>query len=487
MIYKRYLTILFFCIILILLFKTTLLASEDLSTELQLLPSTQNVYPGEKFTVNITVKPAQPIRGIELKISFNPLLIYAEKVEEGALFKDYTTIFNNGTIDNKNGTITKIYSVIIGSGNTTKNGIFATLSFTAKQKTGRSAIHIFDVRVTNETELVPIVVYDSNVDVGDIDQSENQAPNPPEKPFGSIYGFINTTYHYSSLTYDADNDELYYLFNWGDNTNSGWIGPYPSGGTASSSKTWNTSGTYNIKAKAKDEHGNESNWSLPLIVTITNQDTGSDDQEENMPPVAQFTYHPTSPITKDTIQFTDHSTDLDGTITQRHWDFGDNTNATAQNPNHKYTNKGVYNVTLTIWDDNGATNTTTQHVIVANTPPIAKFTYTPTSPLPSETIQFIDQSIDKDGDISKWLWDFGDNTTSTLQHPTHQYTTNRTYIVTLTVWDDNESTNITYQQITISNIIPETTKSSETPGLDLITFLIAIAISSIILKRKKIN
>jgi len=320
MIYKRCLTILFFCIILILLFKTTLLASEDLSTEIQLLPSTQNVSPGENFTVNITVTQSQPIRGIELKISFNPLLIYAEKVEEGALFKDYTTIFNNGTIDNKNGTITKIYSVIIGSGNTTKNGIFATLSFTAKQKTGTSTIHIFDVRVTNETDLVPIVVYDSSVDVGDTDQSENQAPNPPEKPFGSIYGFINTTYHYSSFTYDPDNDELYYLFNWGDNTNSGWIGPHPSGGTASSSKTWNTPGTYTIKAKAKDEHGNESNWSLPLTVTITNQDTGSDDQGENMPPVAQFAYLPIMVTTQDTLQFTDHSTDLNGTIASWYWD-----------------------------------------------------------------------------------------------------------------------------------------------------------------------
>jgi hypothetical protein len=59
------------------------------------------------------------------------------------------------------------------------------------------------------------------------------------------------------------------IFNWGDGTLSGWVGPLNSGATATAKKTWTTIGTYKIKVIAKDSHGKYSVWSDPLTVQIT--------------------------------------------------------------------------------------------------------------------------------------------------------------------------------------------------------------------------
>ncbi|CAB3287915.1 protein of unknown function [Methanocaldococcus lauensis] len=81
--------------------------------------------------------------------------------------------------------------------------------------------------------------------------------------------------------------------------------------------------------------------------------------------------------------------------------------------------------------------------------PIASFNYTPRNPTTSDTIQFIDLSYDPDGNITSWLWDFGDNTTSNEQNPTHRYTKAGTYTVTLTVTDNDGFTNSTSIKIVV--------------------------------------
>jgi hypothetical protein len=68
-------------------------------------------------------------------------------------------------------------------------------------------------------------------------------------------------------TTDPDGDDVYYWIDWGDNTNSDWIGSYASGETITMSHTWSKKGTYNIKVKAKDVYGAESDWTT-LQVTM---------------------------------------------------------------------------------------------------------------------------------------------------------------------------------------------------------------------------
>jgi hypothetical protein len=96
----------------------------------------------------------------------------------------------------------------------------------------------------------------------------NLPPNTPNKPSGTNSGKIKKTYTYSTSTTDPDGDQVYYLWDWGDGSQSSWLGPYNSGATVNASHTWTVKGSYSIKVKAKDTHGAESNWSDPLPITM---------------------------------------------------------------------------------------------------------------------------------------------------------------------------------------------------------------------------
>jgi len=61
--------------------------------------------------------------------------------------------------------------------------------------------------------------------------------------------------------------------------------------------------------------------------------------------------------------------------------------------------------------------------------PVADFSATPTTINEGETVYFTDLST---GTPTSWLWDFGDTQTSTIQNPSHAYSTAGTYDVTLT-------------------------------------------------------
>ncbi len=80
----------------------------------------------------------------------------------------------------------------------------------------------------------------------------------------------------------------------------------------------------------------------------------------NINPVAAFTVSTTLLM----ADFTDGSSDADGSIVSWAWDFGDGNSSTAQNPSNTYAASGTYTVMLTVTDDMGATGSTSQSVTV---------------------------------------------------------------------------------------------------------------------------
>ncbi len=96
----------------------------------------------------------------------------------------------------------------------------------------------------------------------------NHEPMKPNQPSGQIHGKIGQEYLYKTNTTDPDGDRVYYLWDWGDGNNSGWLGPNNSGTIYEAKHTWNVKDSYNVKVKAKDTFGAESPWSDPLPITM---------------------------------------------------------------------------------------------------------------------------------------------------------------------------------------------------------------------------
>lgn len=225
-----------------------------------------------------------------------------------------------------------------------------------------------------------------------------------------------------------------------------------------------TSHTYNLKGTQ----------TCRLIVTdsigVTSEDTCLV-KVLNRKPIAEFTFSPSDPTIQDEVNITDNSSDPDGTITSWFWDFGDGTNSTAKNPSHRFSQKGEWQITLTVTDNDGAKKSITQTVTVVNLPPAAAFNCT-TNPQTDMDIEFTDNSVDPENRSLSWFWDFGDGNTSELQAPTHKFATEGDYNVTLTVTDD-ENTTDTYTMTVPVTKQPQT--SGSTPLWMIAVVVIVIA------------
>ena len=99
-----------------------------------------------------------------------------------------------------------------------------------------------------------------------------------------------------------------------------------------------------------------------LVLTDLEHDRAAD-HAERFVVVAAFT-PPPNPIAGQPAAFTDTSSDADGVVVSRSWDFGDGNTSTQRNPSHTYAQAGEYTVRLTVRDDDGATATTTRTVRV---------------------------------------------------------------------------------------------------------------------------
>ena len=97
------------------------------------------------------------------------------------------------------------------------------------------------------------------------------------------------------------------------------------------------------------------------IETDLNQCTGGG-TPSNVAPTADFSYTASGL----SVNFTDGSSDSDGSVVAWSWDFGDGNGSSAQNPSHPYAASGTYSVSLTGTDDDGDTDTFSQDVTVTD-------------------------------------------------------------------------------------------------------------------------
>jgi len=252
-------------------------------------------------------------------------------------------------------------------------------------------------------------------------------------------------YFNASTSYDPDGTIVSYFWDFGDGTNA-------TGETTN--HAYVDDGTYMVTLTVTDNDGATTSTNATKTVL-------------NRPPVATFTESADTVNTNEVILFNaSDSYDPDGSIVSHFWDFGDGSNATGILVNHSYADNGIYTVTLTVTDDDGATDTATATKTVLNRPPVAVFTESAETAYVGETITFnASDSYDPDGYIATFFWDFGDGTNTTGIIVQHAYSTNGTYIVTLTVTDNDGASNSTSSAKTILRNEPPValfTESAET-------------------------
>lgn len=129
-------------------------------SEIQVMPSFNNVTFGQDLTMNVTIDPkGTGIAGAQLNIAVNRSILRINNIIEGDLFKQggANTIFNSGAIDNSKGTVANIYVAIIGQTNVTTKGTFITINATAIGSSGSSGFDLTNIMVTDQ--LGSAVVY----------------------------------------------------------------------------------------------------------------------------------------------------------------------------------------------------------------------------------------------------------------------------------------------------------------------------------------
>lgn len=229
------------------------------------------------------------------------------------------------------------------------------------------------------------------------------------------------------------------------NNPTSWSWTFGDGGTSTDqnpSYEYTTAGTYDVSLIATNADGSDTETKTGFI-TVTDQPPP--------PPQAGFSADPTSGNAPLTVQFTDNSTDA----ATWSWDFGDGNSSTLQNPSNTYNNPGTYNVSLTVTNESGNDTHTEPDYITVFTPgqpPVAAFSMTPTIayvPVTSQVlVSFTNEST---GQIDSLLWNFGDGAVSTVQDPSHLYTSADSFRVTLYVENadgNNTATHTVYICVT---------------------------------------
>ena len=184
-------------------------------------------------------------------------------------------------------------------------------------------------------------------------------PNTPSIPSGPTSLLTGSTGTYSTTANDPDWDDVQYRFYWGEGTFSSWTSLVNSGQSASKSNYWDGSGTYVVKAQARDENGMISGWSNGLSVVVS----GSENNNPNAPSIPAG---PSNLNTGQTGTYTTSGTDPDNDQVQYRFDWDDGqistwTNlvpsGTTANKDHQWTTPGTYQIKAQTRDEHLATST----------------------------------------------------------------------------------------------------------------------------------
>jgi PKD repeat protein len=168
-------------------------------------------------------------------------------------------------------------------------------------------------------------------------------------------------------------------------------------------------------------------------------------------PQADFTMDPESGYPPLVVTFDGHASSPND-IAAYEWDFGGGDTDVGPVVSRTFREKGIYPVTLEITDSTGQGATRTKSVTALNRAPVARFTTSVAIASVNQPVRFdASTSVDPDGEIVYYLWDFGDGEIGEGVTIDHDYATGdgRRFVITLTVLDEDEATHSVSREIQV--------------------------------------
>ena len=248
---------------------------------------------------------------------------------------------------------------------------------------------------------------------------------------------MNSGYEDQAIQFDASNsldtpsDIISFHWDFGDGTQSSYVTP---------THAYQNEGEYEVKLTVMDMFGGES--TTTIYITVTNIEpwiieanvTGMQNPEKTL----YFT------VTAD-------DTSMDIPSLQYIWDFGDGTFGYEQNITHIFQKAGLFNVTITLTDNNGASDST--EIPITITDPEITTSVSTTSIFQDEKV-FFDANHELDDGSFVYTWYFGDGTTVDWNETSHTYEKSGIFSPYLIIDNRIENVTIFLEEIVVNNVIP---------------------------------
>ncbi len=204
-----------------------------------------------------------------------------------------------------------------------------------------------------------------------------------------------------------------YTWRFGDGVNIAF-------NTNATSHAYAIAGSYNVTLILNIKNGCKDSITKPLAVKVNG-------------PTAVFSAVVPGACQNSTVAFNDSSYDSNSSIKLWQWNWGDGTiqSFTAPPYKHTYTIPGNYTVSLKVTDGNGCTDSINHQNTIVISKPIALFT-ADTLSCTGGIVTFTNSST---GPSLQYAWNFGDGTTSAAVNPSHMYSKEGIYSVSLAITD----------------------------------------------------
>jgi PKD repeat protein len=254
---------------------------------------------------------------------------------------------------------------------------------------------------------------------------------------------LNVSFSYKAYGCDEDIKNCLWDFNDGTKSNK-----------STTVHTFQREGIFNVSINLWNEEGEKISDSIKIHVF--------DYFKPRVSIIANNTYGKI-PLK---VKFNSELFDIDGNKSECtwHWDFDDKTTSEEKDPTHVFDKTGQYTVRLTVFDCDGLENTDVIQInAVDNHPPTAHATADKNEGKAPLTVDFTGSHEDIDGDKSTYHWYFEntlvkDNSESWEQNPSHTFKSPGTYLVKLTVEDEQGATDTDTVRIDVKESLISTVK-----------------------------